>query len=80
MPEPKDRGPRVGAQRALDAFARARGGYSDRQTAMIYLLEALELDWTAIRDRDIERNPNDAEPLPTFAQLARAAGRLAAKS
>lgn len=74
--EPVDKGNRVAVQRALDAFNRARGSmFIDRQTAYMYLLEALQRDWDRIADRD--RNPEFPDDVPTFEQLARAAARMA---
>ena len=76
MREPQDKGHAVAVQRALDAYARARGGYIDRETAMIYLLESLQRDWTAIRDKELKRGTSP-DLIPTFEVLSRAASRLA---
>jgi hypothetical protein len=81
MGEPIDKGNKIAVQRALDAFCRARGsGFIDRQTAMIFLLEALEEDWTRVRAKSIAVNPNDVDALPNFPQLARAAARMFAQN
>jgi hypothetical protein len=72
----QDKGNKVAVQRALDAYNRARAGYPDRETAVIYLLEGLERDWTEIRDKEIKRGTT-ADLIPTFDQLARAASRMA---
>lgn len=61
-----DKGIKIAVQRALDAFNRARGGYTDRETAMFYLLEALESDW-------VRATKGLEPPAPTFVQIARAA-------
>jgi hypothetical protein len=74
-----DKGNTIAVQRALDAFNRARGGFVDRQTAMIYLLEALERDWNRLRSKEISLNSNNLDIIPTFEQLARAASRLASE-
>lgn len=79
MREPTDKGNKVAVQRALDAFCRARGSaFVDRQTAIMYLLEGLEEDWTRIRDKAVAQNPNDADTIPNFGQLARGASRMCA--
>jgi len=77
MREPQDKGHKIAVQRALDAYARARGGYHDRETAMIYLLESLERDWTAGREKEITKYGTDPNLIPTFEQCARAATRIA---
>lgn len=76
MREPPDKGHKIAVQRALDAYARARGGYIDRQTAMMYLLESLERDWNTGRDREIKQGAATFA-VPTFEQLSRAAARMA---
>lgn len=72
--EPQDKGHAVAVQRALDAYSRARGGFADRQTATMYLLESLERDWNRLVERDGETPGDD---VPTFGQMVRAAGRMA---
>lgn len=76
MREPEDKGHAVAVQRALDAYSRARGGYIDRQTAYMYLLESMERDWNRLAKRDGETT---GENVPSFEQMVRAAARMAAQ-